>query len=97
MTVSIPVRFRFPTRVVADHGRLCRIVLPRLHTSGALEPQPRNNLSTRSEAIVALLAIVAGFGIGYALLLATGNVAVGIGSAAPIAVLVNNFARNILR
>src|SRR3954449_1188109 len=37
--------------------------------------------STRSAAIAALLAIIAGAGIGYALMLATGSNVVGIGVA----------------
>jgi len=53
--------------------------------------------STRDEAIAALLAISAGIGLGYALFLATSNIAVGIASAATIAHLVNNFVRGRLR
>jgi hypothetical protein len=59
--------------------------------------EPNDKLSTRSEAIAALSAIAAGAGIGYALMLATGNSIVGICVAAPVATLVNNFVRNTLR
>lgn len=52
--------------------------------------------STRSAAIAALLAIVAGSGVGYALMLATGSSVLGIGMAGPIALLVNNLVRNML-
>ena len=62
-----------------------------------MEQQPLDKQSTRSAAIAALLAVGAGAGIGYALMLATGNVVVGIVTASPIAVLVNNFVRNMLR
>jgi hypothetical protein len=62
-----------------------------------MEQQPIVKQSTRSEAIAALLAVGAGAGIGYALMLVTGNVVVGIGSASAIALLVNNFVRNMLR
>jgi hypothetical protein len=63
----------------------------------SMEQQPNDKQSTRSAAIAALLAVSAGAGIGYALMLATGNNAVGIGIAGPIALLVNNFVRNMLR
>ena len=59
--------------------------------------QPNDKQSTRSAAIAALLAISAGVGIGYALMLATDNVVVGIFTSSPIAVLVNNFVRNMIR
>jgi hypothetical protein len=62
-----------------------------------MEQQTVYKESTRSAAIAALLAIVAGSGIGYALMLATGSSAVGIGMAGPIALLANNFVRNMLR
>ena len=61
-----------------------------------MDQQPNDKLSTRDEAIAVLLSVSAGAGLGYALFLATGNVVVGIGSAAPVAVLVNNFVRNVL-
>ena len=61
-----------------------------------MEQQLNNNQSMRNDAIAAILAVCAGAGIGYGLLLATGNVVVGIGAASPIALLVNNFARNML-
>ena len=61
-----------------------------------MEHEPNDKLSTRSEAIAVLLAVSAGAGIGYALMLATGNNAVGVGMAGPIALLVNNFVRNML-
>lgn len=60
-----------------------------------MEQQP-NKPSTRSAAIAALLAVSAGAGIGYALMIATGSNVLGIGMASPIAILVNNFARNRL-
>jgi hypothetical protein len=61
-----------------------------------MERQSSTKLSTGSEAVAALFAVGAGAGIGYALLLATGNVALGIIMASPIALLVNNFVRNML-
>lgn len=60
-----------------------------------MEPLSDKQL-TRNAAIAAILAIIAGAGIGYALFLATGNIVVGIGSASPIALLVNNFVRGKL-
>jgi hypothetical protein len=63
----------------------------------SMEQQPIVKKSTWSEAIAVLLAVTAGSGIGYALMLATGSNAVGIGMAGPIALLVNNFVRNMLR
>jgi hypothetical protein len=62
-----------------------------------MEQQPNEKPSTSSAAIAALFAVSAGAGIGYALMLATGNNAVGIGMAGPIALLVNNFVLNMLR
>ena len=59
--------------------------------------QPNDKQSTNSAAIAALLAVSAGAGIGYALMLATGNNAVGIGVAGPIALLVDNYVRGVLR
>ena len=61
-----------------------------------MEQQPNNKLSTRSAAIAALLAVSAGAGIGYALMLATGNNVLGIVMASASANLVNNFVRNRL-
>jgi hypothetical protein len=61
-----------------------------------MDQQPNDKLSTGYEAIAVLLAVSAGAGIGYALLLATGSNVVGIGIAGPIALLVNNFVRNVL-
>ena len=62
-----------------------------------MEQQPNDKPSTGSAAIAALLAVSTGAGIGYALMLATGNNAVGIGIAGPIALLVNNFVLGMLR
>lgn len=62
-----------------------------------MEQQTSDQQTTGSAVIAALLAVSAGAGIGYAFLLATGNNAVGIGIAGPIALLANNFARNMLR
>ena len=62
-----------------------------------MEQQPNDNQWSRSAGVAARLAVSAGAGIGYALMLATGNNAVGIGMAGPIALLVNNFVRNMLR
>ena len=59
--------------------------------------QTNDKLSTRSEAIAVLVAISAGAGIGYALMLATGSNVVGIMTAAPVATLVNNFVRSMQR
>jgi hypothetical protein len=61
-----------------------------------MEQQPNDKLSTRSEAIAVLLAVSAGAGIGYALLLATGSNVLGMGMAGSIALLVNNFVRNVV-
>ena len=62
-----------------------------------MEQQPIDKPSTRSAAIAGLLGVTAGAGIGYGLMLATGNNALGIGLSGPIALLVNNFVLNMLR
>ena len=62
-----------------------------------MEQQPNDKRSTRSEAIAVLLAVGFGAGIGYALMLATGSNVLGIVTAAPVATLVNNFVRSMLR
>lgn len=62
-----------------------------------MEQKPDAKQSTGTAVIAALLAIGAGFGIGYALMFATGNSALGIGMAGPIALLFNNFIRQLLR
>ncbi len=61
-----------------------------------MEQQPNDKRSTRSAAIAALLGASAGAGIGWVIWLTTGNNAVAIGVAGPIALLVNNFVRNML-
>ena len=78
-------------------GRITSSAASHLERINSMEQQPNDKLSTRSEAIAVLLAVSAGAGIGYALLLATGSSALGIGMAGPIALLVNNFIRNMLR
>jgi hypothetical protein len=62
-----------------------------------MEQQPNDKLSTRSEAIAALLAATAGAGTGYALWLATGSIVLGLLMGPAVATLVNNFVRGRLR
>lgn len=62
-----------------------------------MEQPPNDKQSTGSAAIAALLGVSAGTGVGYALMLATGSSALGIGISGPMALLVNNFVRNMLR
>ena len=51
----------------------------------------------RSEAIAVLLSAGAGVGIGWGVWLATGNIALAIGLAGPIAALSNNFLRKVIK
>jgi hypothetical protein len=60
-----------------------------------MEQKPNDKRLGRSAAI-ALLAASAGAGIGWILWLATGNNAVAIGMAGPIALLTNNLLLKIL-
>jgi len=62
-----------------------------------MEQQPNDKQSTRSAAIAAFLAVSAGAGIGYALMLATGSNVLGIGMASPIALLTNNVLRKVIK
>src|SRR4051812_35955747 len=102
--MSLP-RFRLRTLMIAvavagimgERIGASDLALTRKSRINRMEQQPNDNHSTRDAAIAALLAVSAGAGIGYALMLATGNNAVGIGMAGPIALLVNNFVRNMLR
>ena len=55
-----------------------------------------NKQSTRASAFAALLSAAAGFGIGWAIWPATGNNAVAIGMAGPMALLTNNILRKAL-
>ena len=61
-----------------------------------MEQRPGDKRSVRAEAIAVLLAAGAGVGMGWVLLLTTGNVAVAIGMAGPIAWLSNNFFRKVI-
>lgn len=61
-----------------------------------MEQAPGNKRSVGSEAIAALLAAGAGSGIGWALWLATDNIAVAIGIAGPIAALANAALHRVL-
>jgi len=54
-----------------------------------------NHQSTRV-AVAALLSAGAGFGIGWAIWLATGNNAAAIGMAGPMALLANNILRKAM-
>jgi hypothetical protein len=61
-----------------------------------MEQQPSNKLSIGAEAVAVLLAVSAGAGVGYALLLGTGSVVLALIMASPIALLLNNFFRGML-
>jgi hypothetical protein len=50
-----------------------------------------------SEAIAVLLSAGVGSGIGWIIWLATGNVAVAIGVAGPMAALMNQVSRRLIR
>jgi hypothetical protein len=60
-----------------------------------MEQQPSRKLSTGSEAIAVILAVIVGGGVGYALWLGTGSIVLALMSS-PVAVLVNNFVRGML-
>ena len=62
-----------------------------------MEQQPNDKQSGRAAAIAALLAVSAGAGIGWGIWLTTGNNAVAIGMAGPIALLVNNMLRKVIK
>jgi LmbE family N-acetylglucosaminyl deacetylase len=62
-----------------------------------MEQHPNDKQSGRSAAIAALLAAGAGAGIGWVIWLTTGNNGVAIGMAGPIALLVNNMLRKVIK
>lgn len=62
-----------------------------------MDQQPNDKRPLSSEAIAVLLSAGAGSGIGWALWLATGNIAVAIGIAGPMAALTNSFLRKIVK
>ncbi len=62
-----------------------------------MEQTPGDKRSVRSEAIAALVAAGAGSGVGWALWLATGNIAVAIGMAGPMAALTNFALRGVIK
>jgi hypothetical protein len=61
-----------------------------------MEQRPSDKPSVRSEATAVLLSAGAGSGIGWVIWLATGNIAVAIGIAGPMAALSNNILRKII-
>jgi hypothetical protein len=61
-----------------------------------MEQPPNDKRSLRSEAIAVLLSAGAGSGLGWVLWLATGNIAVAIGMAGPMAALTNNLLRKVI-
>jgi uncharacterized membrane protein len=62
-----------------------------------VEQEPNNKPSIRSEAIAVIVSAIVGSGIGWAVWLASSNIAVAIGMAGPMAALTNNFLRRKLR
>ncbi|MGL4555189.1 MAG: hypothetical protein ACRC33_28820 [Gemmataceae bacterium] len=62
-----------------------------------MEQPPGDQRPVLAEAIAALLAAGAGSGIGWVLWLATGNIAVAIGLAGPIAALTNFALRRVVK
>jgi hypothetical protein len=62
-----------------------------------MEQTPNDKPSGSSAAITAILSAGAGAGIGWVLWLATGNNAVAIGMAGPIALLTNNILRKVIK
>ena len=62
-----------------------------------MEQKSNDKRSVRSEAIAVLLSASAGSGIGWVVWLATGNIAVAIGVAGPMAALTNNILRKIIK
>ena len=61
-----------------------------------MEQKPNDKQLGRSAAI-ALLSAGAGAGIGWVLYLATGNIAVGIGMAGPMALLSSNILQKVIK
>jgi uncharacterized membrane protein len=62
-----------------------------------VEQEPNNRPSMRSEAIAVIVSAIVGSGIGWALWLASSNIAVAIGMAGPMAALTNNFLRKVIK
>ena len=68
-----------------------------IERTNSMEQEPNDKQSVRSAAIATLLSASAGSGIGWVLWLVTGNIAVAIGIAGPMAALTNNFLRNAIK
>jgi hypothetical protein len=61
-----------------------------------MEKKPNDKRLGRSAAI-ALLAAGGGAGVGWILWLTTGNIAVSIGMAGPIALLISNILQKVIK
>lgn len=64
--------------------------------TSSMEQKQNGKPSMLAEAIAALFGAGAGSGLGWVIWLATGNIAVAIGIAGPIAALTNSFLRRVM-
>ena len=76
---------------------LGRSAAQHIEETNSMDQKPNDKQSGRSAAIAALLGASAGAGIGWGIWLATGNNAVAIGMAGPIALLINNIFRKVIK
>ena len=67
-----------------------------IERTNTMEQKPNDKRLGRSAAI-ALLSASAGAGIGWVIWLATGNNAVGIGIAGPMALLSSNILQKVIK
>jgi hypothetical protein len=68
-----------------------------IERTNSMEQKPNDKQSGSSAAIAAILGASVGIGIGWLVLFATGNNAVAIAMAGPIACVANNFFRNVIK
>ena len=87
--------FRSPARSAVSELESLGVAT-RIERTNTMEQKPNNKHLGRSAAI-ALLAASGGAGIGWVIWLATGNNAVAIGMAGPMALLISNILRKVIK